>query len=333
MVFKENFSIKRINTFGVDAKSNRYIKISKTSDLINVLKSNDLPIRIVGGGSNVLWTKDFNGLTIHIANKGISIIKETSKKVVVEVQSGENWHDFVIWSINNGYGGLENLSLIPGYVGAAPIQNIGAYGVELADVFISCSTIEINTLKQKQFNYSECNLVYRDSIFKNENKGEYIITSIILVLTKNGFHKLNTDYDEIKSIIGKEMPTPKNISDAVIKIRLSKLPNPEKVGNCGSFFKNPIISKSFFKKLKSRYHEIPNYTSKNDVKIPAAWLIDNLNLKGYRVGDAGIDENHALVLVNYGNASGKEILKLANEIITKVKFVYGIKLIPEVNIW
>jgi len=330
---EDNKSIEKLTTIGVKAKTHKYCNIKDIKHLYEILKSNSLPIKVLGGGSNILWTKDFNGLTIHINNKGISIEKETHSYVVVNIQAGENWHEFVIWSINNGYGGVENLALIPGNVGAAPIQNIGAYGVELKEVFIECSAIHLRSLKNKVFSAKDCQFGYRDSIFKNKEKNNYIITSIKLKLSKQGFHKLDLKYGDIKNLIDEGPVNPNKIANAVINIRKSKLPDPKKLGNCGSFFKNPLINNSLFDNLVKKYPDIPNYPSGGKFKIPAAWLIEKLNYKGYRSGDAGVHKNQALILVNYGNSTGIEILNLSNKIKEDVFKVFKINLVTEVNVW
>jgi UDP-N-acetylmuramate dehydrogenase len=330
---EKNKFIDKLTSFRVKAETYRYCKIDELSNLLTVLKSNRLPIRILGGGSNILWTKKFNGLTLHINTKGISIIKENDSHVFVNVQAGENWHEFVLWSIKNNYGGIENLALIPGSVGAAPIQNIGAYGVELKEVFVECSGINIETLNSKIFSLKDCKFNYRNSIFKNEEINKYIITSVKLKLTKKGHHKLSTNYGDINKIIAKSIPNPRNIAEAVIKIRKSKLPNPKKIGNAGSFFKNPKINKSLLEKILTKYPDIPYYFIEGAYKIPAAWLIEKLNFKGYRKGDTGVHKDQALILVNYGKSSGKEILKLSEQIQNEVYKNFSIKLIPEVVIW
>ena len=333
ILLEENKSIEKLTTMGVKGNSHRYCKINEASSLIDILKSNSLPIKILGGGSNILWTKKFEGLTIHINTKGISVEKETESFVIVNINAGENWHEFVIWSIENNYGGVENLALIPGNIGAAPIQNIGAYGSELKDVFVECSTINIKTSEFKVFTIEECKFGYRDSIFKNKEKNNFIITSIKVKLSKEGYHRLSTKYGDIDRLLGRESPNPSRIAKAVIKIRTSKLPDPKQIGNCGSFFKNPVIDEVLFKVLIIKYPEMPNYPSGGTFKIPAAWLIEKLNYKGYRDGDAGVHKNQALILVNYGNSSGIEILDLSKKIRKEVLKVFGISLIPEVNIW
>lgn len=330
---EENKSIKKLTTIGVDGITQQYFKIDEISSLISLLKANSLPIKVLGGGSNILWTKKFNGLTIHMNTKGVLVEKETDSHVIVNVKAGENWHKFVTWSINNNYGGVENLALIPGSIGAAPIQNIGAYGVELKDVFVECSGINLETLNTKVFSIEDCEFGYRDSIFKNKEKNNYIITSIKLKLSKPGYHNFKTEYGDIEKNIGNRPVSLTEIARTVIRIRKSKLPDPKEIGNCGSFFKNPIIDTNLFKVLVNKYPEIPNYPSSGATKISAAWLIEKLNFKGYRKGDAGVHKTQALILVNYGNSSGVEVLNLSNIIQEKVFKVFGINLIPEVNIW
>ena len=330
---EENKSIEKLTTMGVKGSTFRYCEIKETSHLIELLKSNSLPIRILGGGSNILWTKKFEGLTIQINTKGISIEKESDSFVIVDINAGENWNEFVTWAINNNYGGVENLALIPGNVGSAPIQNIGAYGVELKKIFIECSTINIKTLKSRIFSNDECEFGYRDSIFKNREKDNYVITSIKVKLSKEGHHDFTTKYGDIEKLISNGAFTPYKIAKAVIKIRNLKLPDPKQIGNCGSFFKNPIINLELFKLLVKKYPKIPNYSNEGEFKIPAAWLIEKLNYKGIRYGDAGVHEKQALILVNYGNSTGIEILKLSNKIKKEVFKVFGINLITEVNIW
>ena len=283
----------------------------------------------------MLLTKDINALVMHINLRGISIVDEDEDTVEIKVMAGENWHELVLWTLDHGYGGLENLSLIPGNTGTAPIQNIGAYGVELKDVFASCVAMEVDTGELVTFDHESCKFGYRDSIFKGEAKNKYIITSVNLKLTKKD-HTLNTGYGAIEGELKKMgivYPTIRNISDAVIAIRQSKLPDPEELGNSGSFFKNPVISKKAFEKLKKVHPNVPSYQmDDNQVKIPAGWLIEQCGFKGKRRGDAGIHEKQALVLVNYGNATGKEIVELAEEIQEEVAQKFGVTLQPEVNI-
>ena len=336
MKIQENISLKNYNTFGIDVTAKFFVEVTSLLQLQKVLELKAYPNKfILSGGSNILLTQDIDALVIHINLKGISIEEETDTDVVLKVMAGENWHQLVLWCLDKNYGGLENMSLIPGNTGTAPIQNIGAYGVELKDVFESCNAMEIRTGELVEFDKASCQFGYRDSIFKNKAKGKYIITSVNLKLTKEN-HQLNTNYgaieNELKNL-GIVYPTIQDISKAVITIRQSKLPDPAEIGNSGSFFKNPIISKKAFEKLKKTYPEIPSYQmSKTEIKIPAGWLIEQSGFKGKRMGDAGVHEKQALVLVNHGNATGEEILDLAKTIQQTVKKKFNIEITPEVNI-
>ena len=332
--FKNNVSLLPYNTFGVDVNTSSFIKVKKTDDLLSALKKKSFEnFLVIGQGSNILFTKDFPGLTILMDNHGKEIIKENRKEVIIKVQSGENWHEFVLWCLKNNYGGVENLALIPGKVGGAPIQNIGAYGVEIKDVFLSCNTLEISSLTFKEFNLKECNFRYRDSIFKSELKGKYIIISVTLKLQKYP-HNLNTSYGDLEKMLEGKKKTIQNIAESIIKIRSSKLPDPKIVGNCGSFFKNPIILKSKLKNLKKTFKEVPFYPhTKDKIKIPAAWIIEKLGYKGYNENNVGVYKNHSLVLINLGNAKGKDVKLLAEKIRSEVFNVFSISLEYEVNIW
>ncbi|MCH2024004.1 MAG: UDP-N-acetylmuramate dehydrogenase [Saprospiraceae bacterium] len=329
---KQNISLKPFHTFGTSVKAAKYTEIKSKYDLQDLIPVQE-PFLVLGGGSNILFTKDFEGLVIHNKIKGVGIISENDDEVILQVGSGENWHALVLWCIENGYAGIENLSLIPGCVGAAPIQNIGAYGVEFKDVFHSLEAIDLQTGSTKIFNYKDCKFDYRDSIFKNELKGKFCITSVSICLSKKP--QFNTSYGVIKDVLdssGEELSL-KSISNAIIKIRSEKLPDPKKIGNSGSFFMNPIISLTQFSLLKSKFPNIPIYpVGDKEVKIAAGWLIDNLGWKGYRNGDAGVHKNQALVLVNYGDAKGLEIWNLAKSIQISVFEEYGILLETEVNI-
>lgn len=336
MQVAENFSLKQYNTFGVDVKARKFISVHSTDELRDVLQqAYASEIFVLGGGSNMLLTKDIDKTVIHIGLKGIELISESRDEVVLKVGAGENWHQFVLYCIGKGYGGLENLSLIPGNVGTAPVQNIGAYGVELKDRFDSCEAMRIQTLEVDTFSTEQCEFGYRNSVFKNKLKGEYIITSVNFRLSKRN-HQLSTSYGAIQAELDKhniKEPTIKNVSDAVVSIRQQKLPDPRELGNSGSFFKNPVIKETEFKKLQKQFPEMPFYAlHANQIKIPAGWLIDQAGLKGYRQGDAAVHKNQALVLVNYGDATGQEILALSKEIQDKIFKKYGIKLEPEVNI-
>ena len=312
-----------------------FASIESKQDLAKILKTNLSNLLVLGGGSNMLLTKDVDALVLHINIKGIEVVSVYENNVRVRVAAGENWHEFVSWCLDKNYGGVENLSLIPGNVGTAPIQNIGAYGVELKDTFISCEAMNIQTQELRTFTKEECDFGYRNSIFKEELKGQYIITSVIFELTSLQ-HTIKTNYGAIKSELkndGIENPTIQDISKAVISIRNSKLPNPKVLGNSGSFFKNPVISCSEFELLKIQFPKIPYYkVSETNVKIPAGWLIETAGFKGKTFGNYGVHNKQALVLVNYGNASGKDILELSKKIQEAILIVFDIVLESEVNI-
>ena len=334
MTILENISLKKHNTFGVTSYAKRFVSIDSFYGLQQLLKI-EQNIFLISGGSNMLLTKDIEKLVALINIKGISIDRENENSVHLTVNAGENWHEFVLWSISQDFGGLENLSLIPGNVGTCPIQNIGAYGVEVKDTITKVEALEIETGKRITFSNAECNFGYRNSIFKNEAKGKYILTSVSFELTKTK-HQLNTSYGAIESALKEQniiIPTIKNISDAVIEIRKSKLPDPKEIGNSGSFFKNPVISKEQFLELQKIYPTIPSYKiSDTEIKVPAGWLVEQCGFKGKRYGDAGVHEKQALVLVNYGNATGKEIFELAKNIQQTVSEKFKIQLEIEVNI-
>jgi len=333
---KENFDLKDHNTMGVHANAQYFASVTSAGELRQLLLQPDykiLPKLMLGGGSNLLFVNDFEGLVIHLNIKGRAVIEENEKELLLQVGAGENWHETVMFAVENGWGGIENLSLIPGSVGAAPIQNIGAYGVELEEVFESLEAIDLETGISKTFDKKACNFEYRDSVFKKELKGKYIITDVTLRLQKDP--EVNTTYRALSESLeekGISDPTIKDISETVIEIRQSKLPDPAEIGNTGSFFKNPVIPAKVFKELQKEYPEIPNYPAGDQIKIPAAWLIDRCGWKGKQIGDAGVHKVHALVIVNYGNATGAEIIELAEKIRSSVFDKFGIVLIPEVNI-
>lgn len=332
-MIEQNISLKNYNTFGIDVKTESFVAIKSETQLVEILQGHeDKPFRVLGGGSNILLTEDYKGLTLVMKNKGISIKDETETNVIIEVKAGENWHQLVLWSLDNEFGGIENLALIPGSVGAAPIQNIGAYGVELKSVFHSCKALDLGNLTFKEFDKSACEFGYRNSVFKTKLKGKVIITSVQLQLQKKP-HQTQTHYGAIKNAIEGKQLNIQNIAAAVISIRKSKLPDPNEIGNSGSFFKNPVISKKHFKELQSLYPEIPHYPDQNNhVKIPAGWLIEKLGYKGKRYGDAGVHKKQALVLVNYGQAKGSDLLNLALEIQTQIIEHFQIRLEIEVNL-
>ena len=336
MEIHPNFSLKNYNTFGIEAKAKEFVAIHSQEELQQILSKNSAKkLFILGGGSNMLLTKDIDALVIHIAIKGKKIITEDDNFVWIESNAGENWHEFVLWTINQDFGGLENMSLIPGNVGTTPVQNIGAYGTEIKDTFVSCNAMNIKTQELKTFTKEECKFGYRESIFKQEAKDKFIITSVIFKLTKHK-HNINIGYGDIQALLAKNNikdPTIKDVSNAVIAIRESKLPNPKELGNSGSFFKNPVISKEHFLRVQQQFPDIKYFdVSPTQIKVPAGWLIENSGLKGYRKNDAGVHKNQALVLVNYGNATGKEILELSKYVQKTILDKYNIAIETEVNV-
>lgn len=336
MEIKEHFSLEDYNTFGIAAKTRYFVEISSVTGLRQVVKARhyqSLSKLILGGGSNILLTKDFDGLVIFNAIKGIEIVQNDYKSILVKIGAGENWHDFVMWCVKERYYGVENLSLIPGTVGAAPIQNIGAYGVELRDVFHSLKAMDMETGQVLTYDKKACEFGYRDSIFKRDLKGKVCITSVTLRLNKTTSFQIayaplkkRLEDLEIKKL------SLRAVSDAVIFIRESKLPNPKVLGNSGSFFKNPIIETTQFNKLKKQYPNIVGYPQgETQTKVAAGWLIEHAGWKGKKVGNTGSHAQQALVLVNYGGATGDEVLKLSADIQASVKEKYGIDLEREVN--
>ncbi len=335
-IIKEHVSLKPYNTFGIEATASYFATINKIDDFIelrttNVFHSSEL--LILGGGSNILFTQNPTGLVLKNNLKGIEVVEENEGYVFVRVAAGEVWHSFVLWCVEHGYGGVENLSLIPGLVGASPMQNIGAYGAEIKDVCISVDAIEIESGKSFSFSNEDCEFGYRESVFKHSLKGKILITSVVFKLTKKP--TFNVKYGDIQVTL-EEMQVRelslKAISDAVIKIRSSKLPNPAELGNAGSFFKNPTVENSLVEKLLLTYPVMPNYPQTNGGKIPAGWLIEQCGWKGKRVGNTGSHAKQALVLVNYGDATGSEIFTLALDIQRSVMDKFGIKIETEVNV-
>lgn len=339
LTIESHVSLKPYNTFGIDASARYWVEINQETDIQTLLQLTefvDTPKLILGGGSNVLLCHDFNGLVVKMNIKGIDIIREDESHIYLTAGAGMIWHDLVMFCIGHGYAGMENLSLIPGTVGAAPMQNIGAYGVELEQVFESLTAVHIGTGEQRRFTHTDCKFGYRESVFKRELKDQYIITSVMFRLNKQPvFH---TRYGAIQETLMQMGYTDENlsikaVSDAVIHIRQSKLPDPAQIGNAGSFFKNPEVPQSLYDSLKERYPAIPGYpVSDGIVKIPAGWLIEQAGWKGYRSGDVGVHSKQALVLVNYGNATGHEIITLAKRIQKSIQEQFGIKISPEVNV-
>ena len=334
MSLQENISLRSHNTFGIDVKTKKLATVKNVNELKNILSNNLLPLCILGGGSNILFTKDFDGLIIKNELKGIQLINENDTEIYLKVASGEVWHEFVLFCIENNYCGIENLSLIPGSVGASPMQNIGAYGVEVKDFITEVEAMHLKSLKITYFSTNDCEFDYRSSIFKTKEKGNYFITSVTFRLNKQP--NINTSYGAIQSELeakGISNPTIKDVSDAVICIRESKLPNPKEIGNAGSFFKNPSVSNEKAEALKNEFPAIPNYPQNNGTtKIAAGWLIEQCGFKGKTFNNYGVHKNQALVLVNYGGAQGKDIYALSETIIDTVQQKFGILLEREVNV-
>lgn len=333
---QHNVSLRNLNTFGLDATARFYQEVNSEYELAGILQNPSLretPKFILGGGSNILLTKDIDALVIRMAIRGIEIIREDDAYVWLHVGAGEKWHDFVMFCVANGHAGVENLSLIPGTVGAAPMQNIGAYGVEIKDVVESVEAVSLQTGGKRIFSKKECQFGYRESIFKHDLKGQYIITGVVFRLTKQPvFHVAYGDIQKTLEESGVETLTIKAVSDAVIHIRKSKLPDPAEIGNAGSFFKNPEIPTAQFDTLKATFPDLPGYPAASGfTKVPAGWLIERAGWKGYRDGAIGVHARQALVLVNYGGGSGGEIKSLAARIQESVMEKYSIKLSAEVN--
>jgi len=332
----ENISLRNYNTFNVEASAAYFASLSSKDDFAELFEHKIYQQNhhfILGGGSNVLFTKNFDGLVIHNNIKGIEILKENENEVYIKFGAGEVWHECVLFCIEKGFGGIENLSLIPGYIGAAPMQNIGAYGVELKDVFESLEAINLESGAVETFKNTQCNFGYRESIFKNKVKDQYLITNVILKLQKQP--KFNISYGAIEKTLaenGIEELSIKAICDTVIQIRQSKLPDPKVIGNAGSFFKNPVVKNEVVSNIKKEFPEMPSYPANKKTKIPAGWLIDQCGFKGKVVGETGTFKNQALVLVNHGNAKGEEILSFSKEIRATVLDRFGIELEREVNV-
>jgi UDP-N-acetylmuramate dehydrogenase len=335
-VVHKNYSLRKHNSFGLDVYSRYFIKLTEQQQVIDFIQSdlsNIRPMLIIGEGTNILFCKDFSGLTVHPKIPGIEKIKETPQYVTLRVGAGENWDSFVNFCVENNYGGIENLSLIPGSVGACPIQNIGAYGVEVRKVIEKIEAVDIETSEIKTFSNEECNFSYRNSIFKGKHKNKYIITHIVFRLNKT--HEFVTSYGSIEKELDKFPETTiLNIRTAIINIRKSNLPNPTEIGNAGSFFINPIVSLEQANSIKQYYPKMPYCKiTKNEVKLSAAWLIEQSNWKGKRIGNVGTYKKHPLVLVNYGDATGTDIYNLAKRIQKSVKNNFAINLDMEVNVF
>ncbi|MES3032265.1 MAG: UDP-N-acetylmuramate dehydrogenase [Patescibacteria group bacterium] len=342
MQIEQNYNLSKLNTFGISVNAKFFVEIQSEADFKELFGTPEFKNSkriFLGGGSNVLFTKDFDGLVILNKLKGIEILNEDAENVVLRCMGGEVWHDLVVFAVERGLWGIENLSLIPGTVGAAPMQNIGAYGAELKNVLENVEAYEIETGKKRIFNKAECELGYRDSIFKNSLKDKYFISAITLKLSKK--ENKNLSYKALSEHLEKnkiEVRNSRDISDAVSHIRQTKLPDPKVIGNAGSFFKNVFVAPAELERLRKIYPLIPSFNEDGVVKIPAGWLIEQCgpangtSWKGYRVGHVGVHDKQALVLVNHGGASGEEILALAKQIIADVKGKFGLELVPEVNL-
>ncbi|MCJ8166631.1 UDP-N-acetylmuramate dehydrogenase [Pontibacter sp. E15-1] len=337
MTLQTDFQLKQYNTFGIEAKARYFARFESVGELQQLLQLPEVqPLEklVLGGGSNLLFTKDFDGFVLQNGIKGIEVLRENEEEVYIKAGGGETWHDFVLYALQHNYGGVENLSLIPGTVGAAPLQNIGAYGVELKDVFEELEAVHLQTGQVHSFDNATCKFGYRESIFKNDLKGQYVVTSVIFRLSKT--HTLNTSYGAIKTTLEEmqvQHPSIQDVSAAVCHIRQSKLPDPKQIGNAGSFFKNPEIPLQLFEQLRQQFPGIPSYpVSETTVKVPAGWLIEQCGWKGKVIGNYGVHKNQALVLVNYGGAKGEHVRQLAFDIIASIEEKFGIRLHPEVNI-
>lgn len=334
MEVRHHFDLKGYNTFGIQATAEYFAEFSDLEALKELITcSHDKNLMILGGGSNILITHDISGYVLHNRMVGISVVDETENHVYVCAEAGTVWHDLVMYCVNKGWGGIENLSLIPGTVGAAPIQNIGAYGAELKDIFFELEALHLTDLQIHRFDVKGCHFGYRDSIFKRACRGKYVILNVTLRLAKHPVP--NTSYHSLqKELAALRLPsvTIKDVSETVIRIRRSKLPDPKQIGNAGSFFKNPVVEKGKFLFLLKGFPNMPHFDMGDEVKIPAAWLIEQLGFKGYREGDAGCHVDQPLVLVNYGSATGQQILNLSESIIRKVKQSFDITLEREVNV-
>lgn len=335
MNIQENYSLFSHNTFGMDVKASVFVEYAFVEELKEVLEHYIRPAEKwlhIGSGSNLLFTEDYKGVILHSAIKGFEVVEETADELLVRVGAGEVWDDFVAWTVSQGWYGAENLSLIPGEVGASAVQNIGAYGVEAKDLIVQVETLEVSTAQVRVFSREECNYAYRESIFKKELKGKYIVTHVTYRLKKKA--EFSLEYGNVKAELEKAgvEPTLRRVREVIIRIREEKLPDPKVQGNAGSFFMNPIVPREQFEQLVEMYPTMPHYeVDTAHVKIPAAWLIDQCGWKGKRLGRAGVHDRQALVLVNCGGATGKEIIALSEEIQRSVANKFGVQILPEVN--
>lgn len=336
-VFHHGVSLRSLNTFGLEAHAERYYRATSPGAVREALAA-ERPALVLGGGSNLLLTRDVDGLALHVDLRGVVVHATTDpndKDVLVTAAAGENWHAFVEYTLRLGFGGLENLSLIPGSVGASPIQNVGAYGVEVRDHFVALEAIDTASLNYRTFNARDCGFGYRDSVFKSSSRGRYVITAVTFRLTRTD-HVLRVEYGDVRAHVEERGLglSPKHISDAVIAIRRAKLPDPAEIGNSGSFFKNPELTSEQYAGFAERHPEAPSYPLPDGGrKLPAGWLIDQAGWKGYRRGSIGVHDRQALVLVNHGGGTGTALLELAREIQTDIARKFGVALEMEVNVW
>lgn len=337
-LIQENYSLAQLNTFGIPCIAQQFAEIQHTSDLTKVLQAAGFPekVLLLGGGSNVLLPDHFPGLVIHNRVKGMEVIAQEGYEVVISAGSGVNWHELVLWTIRQGFSGIENMALIPGTVGAAPIQNIGAYGIELQDVFESLTVVDMRSGASQEFSAEDCHFGYRDSIFKKKSVAGKFYLSKIKLRIKHSNHQVNTSYGALQSQLAQwkiESPTAADVAAAVISIRRSKLPDWRQYGNAGSFFKNPVISMSEWNNLKQSYPDAPHYpVGEQEIKVPAGWLIDQAGWKGKSIGKVGCYKNQALVIVNHGGASGQEIYDFSTQVAESVKEKFGVELEREVRL-
>lgn len=333
----ENYSLKNLNTFHVDVRAKKFVNVENTDELSLVFEDIDLSAEkflVLGGGSNILFTKDYDGTILHLSLRQLTEVNSDDEFTYIKSEAGMIWDDLVKFAVEKNLGGIENLAMIPGTVGAAPIQNIGAYGQEISESLFQVEYFDINERKIKSLTNEECKFGYRDSLFKNMPNKNFIITSVILKLRKNPLLELS--YGNVASKLaesGIKNPTIKDVSNIIRKIRSEKLPDLQFIGNAGSFFKNPVVDQKTFQSIQEKFPDVPSFKQENKIKIPAAWLIEKSGLKGIRTGDVGTYPNQPLVIVNYGNASGEEILKFSEYIQEKVKSIFNIELTPEVNIF
>lgn len=338
MNLEQDASLAPFNTFGLDVRAGYLAHIQENDDLAEAFaftREKGLPHLVLGGGSNVLLTKDFPGVVIRIESKGIQQVDDTASGVIIRAMAGEHWHSFVMHTLEQDWGGLENLSLIPGNVGASPMQNIGAYGVEVKDVFHSLDAYHIESGELHTFGLEDCQFGYRESVFKRSHKGQYVITSVSYRLTQAGHHTIHTEYGAIQQELEQMAvthPTIQDVSRAVINIRQSKLPDPTVIGNAGSFFKNPVVEPHVVEAIQKEYEQVPNYPAGDKVKLAAGWLIEQAGWKGKDLGGYGVHDRQALVLVNRGGGTGTQLFDLSKAIIADIEQKFGIRLEREVNV-